>query len=83
MTKQPGVPGQNNPEPLALFGGHFLVRVGKSDLMDPSYGRAWKARTDFELDALDYVGLMVKLKKGSFVLLRKPTGSVLQFRPPS
>jgi hypothetical protein len=37
VANQPGIPGQNNPEPPPFFGNHFVVEY-QGSVYDPSYG---------------------------------------------
>ncbi len=37
MTDQPGIPGQNNPNPPGSFENHFIV-LFNNQYYDPSYG---------------------------------------------
>jgi hypothetical protein len=40
VTKQPGVPGQNSPDPLSFFGNHVVAHINGT-YYDPSYGETF------------------------------------------
>jgi hypothetical protein len=40
VTKQPGLPGQNSPDPLSVFGNHVIARIDGT-YYDPSYGETY------------------------------------------
>jgi hypothetical protein len=58
VTKQPGVSGQNSPDPLSLFGNHVIALIN-GIYYDPSYGRTYR---DFAQMTAEDVAGFVKIK---------------------
>jgi hypothetical protein len=56
VNDQDGVPGQNSPDPMSIFGNHKVVQIGDT-LYDPSYGTIYSSLQDFENKAI--AGYMV------------------------
>ena len=54
---KPGVEGQGNPNPIAIFGDHALVRIG-TRIYDPSYGTGpFNSVLDWEDASVDGYGV--------------------------
>jgi len=53
VTDTTGVAGQNNPDPESVFALHYVVRFGRNQIYDPSYGLGpFSSQLEWETQAI-------------------------------
>jgi hypothetical protein len=87
ITKNAGIAGQGNPNPLAAFINHVVAQVtvgGVTQFFDPSYGTTYASVNAFETSSVAFLGLGLPTPTAGGdvqVVYRAQTGTDLQRQP--